>query len=317
MRYILYGAGAIGGSIGAALFEAGRDVVLIARGEHYRALGARGLRFGTPGGGWRTLAIPVVDHPRALAFDAADVVVLSMQTQDTAGALEALSLVAPPEITIACAQNGVANERIALRRFANVHGMCVRVPGAYHEPGVVAVHAAPAYGVIDVGRYPFGSDRIDRTIATDLAAAQIQSAVRDDIMAQKYEKLAWNVTNPLEAAIGRGAHDTELSKRARAEALAVFAASGISVSSERAGVVHAGRPPVDGVAYAGNSAFQSLARGAGRLEADYLNGEVVLLGRLSGVLTPVNAFLQRLANRLVRESVAPGSLTLADVEASW
>jgi 2-dehydropantoate 2-reductase len=275
MRYILYGAGAIGGSLGAALFEAGRDVVLIARGEHGRAIAAHGLRFGTPGGGWRNLAIPVVEHPRELAFGAHDIVVLSMQTQDTTSALEALALVAPPDIAVACAQNGVANERIALRRFESVHGLCVRMPSVYLEPGAVAAHAAPAFGVVDVGRYPHGSDDVDRTIALDLGAAQIQSVVRDDIMAQKYEKLSWNVTNPLEAAIGRGAHDTELSRRAQAEALAVFAASGISVSGERVAVVHANRPPVDGTPYAGNSAFQSLARGLGRHEADYLNGEIV------------------------------------------
>ena len=46
MRYIIYGAGAIGGTIGAGLFEAGRDVVLIARGDHGRAIKSGGLRFG-------------------------------------------------------------------------------------------------------------------------------------------------------------------------------------------------------------------------------------------------------------------------------
>ena len=46
----------------------------------------------------------------------------------------------------------------------------------------------------------------------------------------------------------------------------------------------------------GASSWQSLARGTGSIEADYLNGEIVLLGRLHGVATPVNAALQRLAN---------------------
>ncbi len=52
-----------------------------------------------------------------------------------------------------------------------------------------------------------------------------------------------------------------------------------------------------------------------RHPVDYLNGEVVLLGRLTGVATPVNAGLQRLAWRLARERVPPGSLRLADIEA--
>ncbi|MGD9894365.1 MAG: 2-dehydropantoate 2-reductase N-terminal domain-containing protein, partial [Dehalococcoidia bacterium] len=43
MRYIIYGAGAIGGSIGARLFEAGNDVVLICRGAHLDAIRRDGL----------------------------------------------------------------------------------------------------------------------------------------------------------------------------------------------------------------------------------------------------------------------------------
>ena len=50
MRYIIIGAGAIGGTIGARLFESGHEVVLTARGAHYGALRDGGLRFATPTG---------------------------------------------------------------------------------------------------------------------------------------------------------------------------------------------------------------------------------------------------------------------------
>ncbi len=318
MRYILYGAGAIGGTIGASLFEAGRDVVLIARGEHGRAIAENGLRFGTPRGGWRTLAVPVVEHPSELVFGSGDVVILSMKGQDAASALEALSLAAPSSVPVACAQNGVENERLALRHFANVHGMCVRMPGVHLEPGVVAVHEVDNNGICDVGRYPRGVDEVDRTIAADLEASSIRSYALEDVMAVKYAKLALNVTNALDAAMGREVDPagTELSKRARQEARDIFAAAGITVSTEpdlRAS--HRSREPIGDVAHAGGSSFQSLARGTGRLEADYLNGEVVLLGRLLGIPTPANAFLQDLAIRLVQTHTPPGSLTIADVEA--
>jgi 2-dehydropantoate 2-reductase len=315
MRYIIYGAGAIGGPIGASLFEAGHDVVLIARGEHGRAVAANGLRFGTPSGGWRTLAIPVVEHPQALTIGAGDVVVLSMQSQGAASALEALSLVAAPDVPIACAQNGVENERAALRHFANVHAIVVQLFGAYVEPGVVAWSDVPS-AICDVGRYPFGIDDVDRTIAADFTAASIQSLPRADIMAHKYAKLVLNTTNALFAAIGRSAPDTELARLAREESYAVFAAAGIAVSTESDPRVDARtRGLIEGASYGGNSAFQSLERGRTRLETDYLNGEIVLLGRLHGVPTPVNAFLADLALRLVKSGTVAGSLTLADVEA--
>lgn len=316
MRYIIYGAGAIGGTIGASLFEAGRDVVLIARGEHGRTIAAKGLRFGSPLGGWRVLPIPVVEHPRDLTIGAGDVVVLSMKSQDTESALDALAWTASPDVHVVCAQNGVANERMALRRFAHVHGLCVRMPGVHLEPGVVQVHQPDCNGIADVGSYPRGVDEIDRAIAADFEASKIRSYALEDVMAQKYAKLGLNVTNALEAAIGANAPDTDLSKRARKEALDVFAAAGIAVATgPDPRTADRSRVPIEGVPHAGNSAFQSLARGNPRLEADYLNGEVVLLGRLHGIPTPANAFLQQLAIRLIKARVPAGSLTIEEVEA--
>lgn len=55
--------------------------------------------------------------------------------------------------------------------------------------------------------------------------------------------------------------------------------------------------------------WQSLLRRTSSIETDCLNGEVVLLGCLHGVATPVNALLQRLANRLAKECREPASIS--------
>jgi 2-dehydropantoate 2-reductase len=68
--------------------------------------------------------------------------------------------------------------------------------------------------------------------------------------------------------------------------------------------------PVHGSGHANSSSWQSLQRGTGTIETDFLNGEIVLLGRLHGIPTPVNAAVQRLANRIAREHLTPGSLEL-------
>jgi 2-dehydropantoate 2-reductase len=52
----------------------------------------------------------------------------------------------------------------------------------------------------------------------------------------------------------------------------------------------------------------------GAIEAAYLNGEVVLLGRLHGVPTPVNEALQRLARTAARERRQSRSMSLAEIE---
>jgi 2-dehydropantoate 2-reductase len=117
MRFIVYGAGAIGGVVGARLFQSGHDVVLIARGAHYEAIRDHGLRILSPDDD-ATLAIPVVDHPAKLTLTSDDVVMLAMKSQDTISACQALVACGPPDLAVACFQNGVENERAVLRNFS-------------------------------------------------------------------------------------------------------------------------------------------------------------------------------------------------------
>ena len=63
----------------------------------------------------------------------------------------------------------------------------------------------------------------------------------------------------------------------------------------------------------GSSTWQSFARGDTSNEIDWLNGEVVLLGRLHGVPTPVNELLCRVAHDAAAAGAAPRSLTIDDV----
>ena len=112
MRFIVYGAGAIGGTLGARLAQAGEEVVLIARGAQLEALRASGLRLVTPDAVTQQ-QLPVVGHPGEIAFRAGDVVLLTTKTQDTDAALRDLLLAtAGADIPVVCAQNGVENERI-------------------------------------------------------------------------------------------------------------------------------------------------------------------------------------------------------------
>lgn len=68
--------------------------------------------------------------------------------------------------------------------------------------------------------------------------------------------------------------------------------------------------PVIGESRAGGSSWQSLARAAGTFETDYVNGEIVVLGRLHGIATPANAALVRHARLLAgRAEGTPGPST--------
>jgi 2-dehydropantoate 2-reductase len=124
MRYIIYGAGAVGGVIGGRLAQAGFEVVLIARGSHLQAIRRDGLRMIVADGEFR-FNLPAVEHPREIDLRPDDVVILTMKTQDTEAALHDLESAGGSDLPIVCCQNGVENERIAARRFAGVYGMVV------------------------------------------------------------------------------------------------------------------------------------------------------------------------------------------------
>ena len=324
MRIVVYGAGAVGGLICGRLHQHaehhGHEILAIARGAHYEAIRETGLTVSDPVA-TATIRVPVADHPSRIGWEPGDTVILAMKSQHTVDALESLRAAAGPvadSLTIVCAQNGVANERLALRRFPNVVGLCVMLPAWIVAPGHIAATPSPMSGLLDVGRYPTGIDARTETVASALRASTFVSDAHPAIMAAKHRKLLMNLANAIEAAIGPSGRVTDLAKRARTEARACFEAAGIecmSAAEEEARRQFLHLVDVPDLPRGGGSTWQSLDRGAGSVEADYLNGEIVLLGRLHGVATPVNAALQGLANRMAAHGQRPSSMTVAEVEA--
>jgi 2-dehydropantoate 2-reductase len=114
------------------------------------------------------------------------------------------------------------------------------------------------------------------------------------------------------AVLGPDVDGGDLAERARQEALHCYREAGIAyVDREQVQVRTSAASAMRAVAgheHSGSSTVQSLQRGAGAVESDYLNGEIVLLGRSHGVATPVNAALARLARRMALEGLQPGEL---------
>lgn len=315
MRFVVVGAGAIGGLVGGRLAQHGHDVLLVARGAHGAAIRESGLLIRSPEGEVRVHP-PVVEHPGAAELGPADVVLLAVKGQDTAPVLDALAD-APDDLPIACLQNGVDNERQALRRTSRVYPVPVMCPASHLTPGVVEAWSTPVEGILDVGRYPSGVDEVAEAIAAAFQSSGFSSLAIDDVMRFKWSKLLMNLGNAIEAACGPVGRDNELYRVARAEGLAAIEAAGIDVASDEEDAARRGDlisiHPIAGERRGGGSTWQSLARGTGSIEVDQLNGEIVLLGRLHGMPTPVNELLQRTAHRLARTGAPPASMTIEDL----
>jgi 2-dehydropantoate 2-reductase len=317
MRFVVFGAGAIGGVVAMRLHGSGHDVQLIARGAHHDAIAARGLTLETPVERV-TARLPVARTPAGAGIGPHDVVLLATKSQHTLAALDALLESAPASTPVVCLQNGVANERIALRRFAETYGAVVMSPTAHVEPGVVQAYGTKLTGTIDVGRYPHGLDDRVNAICAALEASHFSAEPREEIMRFKYAKLIANLANSVQAICGADADAGELIRRVQDEGRAVLRAGAIEfevpdVADIRARWERWGVGEIHGRPRAGGSTWQSVTRGAGTVETDYLNGEIVLVGRLSGAPAPVNELLQALARETIRGGHQPGWLSPEEV----
>jgi 2-dehydropantoate 2-reductase len=317
MRIIVVGAGAVGGVVAANLALAGTPVVAVARGEHARVMREAGLRYESPSG-TRTVELPVATSISGIDVADDDVFMLGVKSQDTAGVLNDLRAAGVTDQPIVCMQNGVENERQALRLFPNVYGMCVMLPADHLSPGIVRVWTAPSSGLLDLGRYPHGVDDLSVQLAATLEAATFGSIPRDDIMSWKYRKLLMNLGNAIEAVCGREGFRGRLYEMVQSEGEAALAAAGITVTSVEEDQARRGdalriQPVGDEQRRAGGSTWQSLRRGTGTIETDYLTGEIVLLGRLHNVPTPANQALQAAVAEMARTGEPPASRTEDDV----
>ena len=317
MRIIIYGAGGIGGVIGAQLFQGGIDTILIARGDHLRVIQKNGLFYRTPHQDI-ALPIPVVDHPSKIEFRENDVVMLTMKSQHTETALDDLRAAAGDRVPVFCCQNGVANERMAARRFENVHAQLVYLPATQLEPGKVVTHAAATIGVLDAGVYPEGNCKLVDEVTTVLNKNGFSARPNPTVMRFKYGKLIMNLGNAVAAVAPPGDETKEILSQLRTEAETCFAIASIDCASPEEGKVRRGnlmkQSSVAGQDRVAGSSWQSLARGTGNIETDFLNGEIVLLGRLHGIPTPANLTLQRLANHLASGGGPPQSIPLTEVQ---
>ena len=87
MKYLIYGAGGIGGCLAAFLAQGGKDVSLIARGAHLKAIQKNGLVLET---GHGTFAVPVRACEQEQVTDKPDVIFVCVKGYSLEGTLPTL-----------------------------------------------------------------------------------------------------------------------------------------------------------------------------------------------------------------------------------
>lgn len=133
---LIWGAGAIGGSIGAALVRAGVEVLFVDRAaDHVAALNEHGLQIVGPVEAYRVPAKAVLPHDVKGAFDR---IMLCVKAHDTADATRTLLPHLASDGFVLSAQNGL-NERVISEIVGprRTIGCFVNFGADYMEPGIV------------------------------------------------------------------------------------------------------------------------------------------------------------------------------------
>ncbi|BBX47308.1 2-dehydropantoate 2-reductase N-terminal domain-containing protein [Mycobacterium cookii] len=332
-RYVIVGAGAIGGTVGGVLARAGIATVLVARGRHAETLSAKGLTLTTPDGSFHT-PVTAVSGPEMLTLTERDVLVFTTKTQQIDAALqewvdqpvhgsEGVVGTAGELLPALTALNGVAAEEKALRYFRQVFGVCVWMPAVHLEPGEVIVRSWPTVGQFQIGRWPASlRTPADTDLLQDVteawSSAGIQVRVVDDVAPWKYNKLLSNLANALGALSAQGADLSDIAKAVRAEGEHVLRCTGIEfVSFEISNAARADGPTPRSVpghdTGASNSTWQSLARNTGNVETDFFNGEIVRIAHRHGIAAPLNTALARAARTAVSNEAGPGQYSASEL----
>jgi len=312
VRFVVYGAGAIGGFVAARLGLADIPVTLIARGEHALAIRKNGFQVLTPDNDYQ-VPLDVIESAADIHAGNDTFVLLCVKSHSTTAALRELRNALPDSTPVACLQNGVDNERQAARLFAHVYGVSVMCPNTFLEPGIISAYSSPTIGALDTGPYVGGNDSQLNELSLSFKLAGFASSILPNIMEHKYGKLLNNLGNAVEVVCGPPARRGPVTSFAQQEGRACFEAHSIPFTEDSPNSSLVTPQPIHGQKRPAGSTWQSVQRRSAGTETDYLNGEIVMLGRQAGVATPMNRLLQELVRRVGSDPELIGSFPEADV----
>jgi 2-dehydropantoate 2-reductase len=305
-RVFVLGAGAIGASAGALLFETGVDCVFVVRdSEHGRAIAERGVELRFPKAR-RTIRVPTAARTAATPDD---LVLLATMGHDTDAALDGVD----PRVTVASFQNGVTPLDAIGRRGHETLAAVVYVPAERRGPGVIALPGVPVPGSVLIGRWPGGDGRFGPWMANRLRTAGFRAEVEDDIGPWVRAKLLVNVGGIVAALCDDP--PVEVIAAAQDEARTVWRATGEPFEDIAALLARMGElrtAPVDGRERVGGSTRAALARGD-RLETAYLHRTIIKAARAASIPTPVNERLVALAEAAAEEHWSPGAMSAEEL----
>jgi 2-dehydropantoate 2-reductase len=316
VKIAVVGAGAIGSVIGGLLSKAGEDVTLVGRKAHVDAINRNGLILDAPD----ERAVVLVKAAEDLGFKP-DLALLTAKTQDVESSVRRAQSFLSSAL-IVTTQNGVQSDDIVAGILGkeNVISGVVLYNCEFLEPGRVSYSKLFSKTALLIGE-PFGVKGNRLQSLSALFNRALPTDISEDIRGAHWTKLLWNLITAVPAVTGLsyqegGRHPQirELNVKLMKEGLELVKITGIKAtpvpglslsvletmanmplteaSSMMKNVSESlGKTPALG------SMLQSIKRGKST-EVDYMNGEIVNLGKRKGIPTPVNSLVVGLVHEV-------------------
>jgi 2-dehydropantoate 2-reductase len=292
MRIVVMGAGGVGGYFGARLAQSGHEVAFVARGRHLTAIRENGLAVKSALGDVHLPRPAATDEPATLA--PADVVLFAVKLWDTEAAAETLRPLVSGGGLVIPFQNGVDSiDRLgAVLGPQRVMGGVAYIAATIAEPGVIA-HTGTMARLRCGAVLPAQEPAVQALLAA-CTAAGVDAERVDDIRQALWMKFVFlaslaGCTSVARQPVGVLRADPDLRammEAAMREAWTVGRAKGIALADD---FVERQIAFLDALPAEMRSSMQNDLAAGHRLEAPWLSGAVVRMGRECGVATPVHA----------------------------
>lgn len=291
MKFLIVGAGGVGGYYGAMLAKGGHQVFFVARGEHLQKINNNGLLIKSVNGDFNVQASAAENSD---SFGLADYALICVKSYDTASTFDLYKKNVGEDTVILSLQNGIDNEGVISAEFGHekVMGGVAFIGSRIEKPGVV-LHTA--FGGITIGELGGGKSERALNLGKIFTDSGVQCRVSGDIKFDLWAKMVWNVgfnaicaivNCQAKAAVSDDATG-QIVKRAMDEWIEVAQASGVnlqpSLADKNIKVTLKGGEVIP-------SMLHDRRRGK-KMEIETFNGKVAELGSSLGIDTPVNQTL--------------------------
>ena len=187
MRFLILGAGGLGGYYGGMLLKGGADVAFLVRPRRAAQLAARGLVVKNPEGDFvspaKTLLAGEVDRPY-------DIVLLTCKAYDLDSAIGAIVPAVGPQSAVLPVLNGIDHITILTDRFGDhrVLGGMSLVRAELSAEGDIRRPEGSGVGKTSYGELNGERSARCEAIQAALAAGGVASTLSDDILAEMWAK---------------------------------------------------------------------------------------------------------------------------------